>query len=215
VIVAMAADIETVAALRAGDDAVFARLVAAYQPGFVRTARIWVKDGDGAREVVQAMWLAALESLDRFEGRSSLRTWLYGILINTARAHARAAHRMLPMSAVVDAELSDAGPAVDAERFFPAPHEWAGHWMAFPAPFPTPDRALEREQLRGAIAAAIRTLPPLQQQVVVLCDIEGFSGDEVCNILGIASTNQRVLLHRARSKLRSHLERHLAEIAKP
>jgi RNA polymerase sigma-70 factor, ECF subfamily len=211
----MAADLETIAALRAGDEAAFARLVATYQPALVRTARIWVKDPDAAREVVQAMWLAALESLDRFEGRSTLRTWLYGILINIARAHARAAVRMVPMSALTDAELADAEPAVAPARFFPTGHEWAGHWTAFPVPFPSPERALELEQLRDILATAIRALPPLQQQIVVLCDVEGLTGEEVCNILDVGSTHQRVLLHRARSKLRAQLERHFAEVSKP
>lgn len=208
----MADDTDTIAALRAGDEAVFARLVARYQPAFLRTARVWVKDGDAAREVVQATWLAALESLDGFEGRSSLRTWLFGILINVARSHGRAAARVLPMSALLAEELGESAPAVAPERFFPSGHQWAGHWMAFPAPFPAPDRALELGEVREVLASAIRTLPPLQQQIVVLCDIEGLTGHEVCNILGLESTNQRVLLHRARSRLRALLERHFAEV---
>jgi RNA polymerase sigma-70 factor (ECF subfamily) len=200
---------ELIDALRAGDEAVFARLVATHQPGFVRAARVWVKDADAAREVVQATWLAALESLERFDGRSALRTWLYGILINVARSHARAARRTVPLSALLAEELADATPAVEPERFFPQGHAWEGHWKAAPLPFPTPDAALERRELRGLLEAAIAALPPLQQQIVVLCDIEGLTGSEVCNVLGLASTNQRVLLHRARSRLRAIIERHL------
>jgi RNA polymerase sigma-70 factor (ECF subfamily) len=210
----MAADLDTIAALRAGDEAAFAQLVATYQPAFVRTARVWVKDADAAREVVQATWLAALESLDRFEGRSSLRTWLYGILINIARSHSRAAARTLPMSALLADEVGDAAPAVEPERFFPSGHQWEGHWNAFPAPFPSPDRAIELGELREVLASAITKLPPLHQQIVVLCDVEGLTGHEVCNILGLESTNQRVLLHRARSKLRALLERHFAEVVR-
>jgi RNA polymerase sigma-70 factor (ECF subfamily) len=200
---------ELIDALRGGDETAFATLVAMHQPGFVRAARVWVKDTDAAREVVQATWLAALESFERFDGRSALRTWLYGILINVARSHARAARRTVPLSALLAEELSDATPAVEPERFFPEGHAWQGHWRAAPLPFLTPDVALERRQLRGLLETAIAALPPLQQQIVVLCDIEGLDGPEVCNILGLTSTHQRVLLHRARSKLRARVERHL------
>lgn len=202
-------DRELIDALRSGDEAAFASLVATHQPGFVRVARVWVKDADAAREVVQATWLVALESLDRFDARSALRTWLYGILINVARSHARAARRTVPLSALVAEELADATPAIESGRFFPQGHAWEGHWKAVPLPFPMPDTALERRELRALLQAAIADLPPLQQQIVVLYDIEGLTGPEICNVLGIASTNQRVLLHRARSRLRASIERHL------
>jgi len=201
-------DLRIVSALRAGDERAFARLVAENHTGFVRIARVWVHDTASAEEVVQDAWLAALESLERFEGRSSLRTWLYGILVNIARSHARARRRTLPVSSLVGEEL-DAGDA-EAELFLPQGHHWAGHFAAMPVPFPTPEQSLERAELIEHFDAALSELPLLQQQVMVLFDVERFSGDEVCNILGISDTNQRVLLHRARARVRASLELRLA-----
>lgn len=132
-----------------------------------------------------------------------------GILLNVARADARAARRTVALSALLAEELADTAPAVEPERFFPQGHTWEGHWKTAPVPFPPPDTALERRELRALLEAAISDLPPLQQQIVVLCDIDRLTGPEICNVLGIASTNQRVLLHRARSKLRAIIERHL------
>ena len=165
-------------ALRLGDKAAFTALVRQHQPIFLRIARAWVRDPAAAEEVAQKAWLVALESLAGFEGRSSLRTWLYGIVINVARAHRRSRRRDLTLASL-------------------------------PAPFPSPQAALERTELRSLLETAIAGLPPMQQQVLVLCDVEGLAGEEACNILGVTGTHQRVLLHRARSRLRAALEREL------
>ena len=199
-----AADLETVAALLRGEHSAFTSLVLAYQPAFLRLAQAWVRDRATAAEIVQQAWLSALESFATFEGRSTLRTWLFGIVINAARSHVRAQKRMVPLSALVAEEAID-GPTVEPERFF-QDGEWLGHWASWPTPFPDPDSALERDRLRALLEEAIGALPPLQQQVIVLCDVEGLSGEETCNILGISGTHQRVLLHRARARARALLE---------
>lgn len=204
-----AADLAVVAALERGDTAVFAALVRSYHPACLRLARTWVRDSATAAEVVQQAWLTALEALATYEGRSSLRTWLFGIVINVARSHLRARKRMIPLSALVAEEAVD-GPTVEPGRFF-RDGEWAGHWQADLTPFPNPEDALARERLRGLLEEALATLPPVQQQVMVLCDVEGLTGEEACNILGLSGTHQRVLLHRARAKARAFLERRLAE----
>jgi RNA polymerase sigma-70 factor (ECF subfamily) len=206
-----AADLETVAALLRGEHSAFTSLVRAHQPALLRLAHTWVRDRADATEVVQQAWLSALESLATFEGRSSLRTWLFGIVINVARSHVRARRRTVPMSTLVTEEASD-GPTVDAERFF-HDGEWVGHWANWPTPFPSPDSALELERLRALLEEAIRILPPLHQQVLTLCDVEGLSGEEACNILGISGTHQRVLLHRARARARALLEEHFSDKA--
>jgi len=206
-----AADLEIIAALLRGEHSAFTSLVRAHQPAFLRLAQSWVRDRADAAEVVQQAWVSALESLATFEGRSSLRTWLFGIVINVARSHVRAHKRTVPLSALV-AEEAFVGPTVEPERFF-HDGEWVGHWANWPTPFPSPDSALERERLRRLLEKAISALPPLQQQVMVLCDVEGLSGEETCNILGISGTHQRVLLHRARARTRALLEERFSDKA--
>lgn len=205
-----AAELETIAALRRGDHLAFTSLVRAHQPAFLRLAHTWVGDATAAGEVVQQAWLSALESLSTFQGKSSLRTWLFGIVINSARSHVRARKRLVSLSALLAEEAID-GPTVEPQRFF-TEGEWTGHWSDWPKPFPSPDDALETERLRALLERAMDDLPPLQRQVMVLCDVEGLSGEETCNILGVSSTHQRVLLHRARAGARAWIERRLLEV---
>jgi len=208
-----AADLELVAALQRGDHVAFTSMVRAYQSAFLRLAYVWVRDATEANEVVQQAWLSALEALSTFQGRSSLKTWLFGIVINTARSHAHARKRLVPLSALLAEEAAD-GPTVDPARFL-SEGEWAGHWSDWPTPFPSPEDTLETERLRGLLARALDDLPPLQRQVMVLFDVEGLSGEETCNIMGISSTNQRVLLHRARANARAWIERRLSRSERP
>ncbi|HYP87669.1 MAG TPA: sigma-70 family RNA polymerase sigma factor [Polyangiaceae bacterium] len=206
-------DLALVRALKRGEHAAFTALVRGHQPAFLRLARAWVKDSGAAAEVVQQAWLTALESIETFEGRSSLRTWLYGVVVNVARSHARAQRRLVPLSVLI-AEEAVPGPTVEPERFL-REGEWVGHWAELPAAFPAPDAGLERARLRDLLEAAIAELPPIQQQVIVLCDVEGLTGEEACNILSISGTHQRVLLHRARAKARSFIEKRLSESEPP
>jgi RNA polymerase sigma-70 factor (ECF subfamily) len=195
-----------VEALRAGDEDAFRELVRTYNPSLLRVARIYVPTPVLAEEVVAETWLAVLEGLDRFEGRSSLKTWIFRILANRAKTRAVRERRTLPLSAFEPERIQE--PALDADRFrdWDDPR-WPGHWSAPLAPWPE-DRLLAGET-REKLAQAIEALPGTQQAVISLRDVEGWSAEEVCNALGISETNQRVLLHRARSKVRKALEDYL------
>lgn len=203
-----AADARLVAALRAGDEDAYRRLVADWHPMLLRVAQIFVPSRAVAEEVVQDAWLRVLGALDRFEGRSSLRTWVFRILANTAKTRAQREGRVVPFSA-----LDDPGrvpePAVDADRFLDPEHErYPGHWSS-------PPRALPEERLLAAetrerIAAAIDELPAAQRAVITLRDVAGWDAADVCNALDLTEVNQRVLLHRARARVRRALEDYLA-----
>jgi RNA polymerase sigma-70 factor (ECF subfamily) len=201
-------DAELVAALRAGDEAAFARIIREWHGSMLRVAQIFVPSRSVAEEVVADTWLRVLGALDRFEGRSSLKTWVFRILVNTAKTRAQREGRVLPFSALNDpGRIPEA--AVDPERFRPEDDpRFPGHWAV-------PPRELPEEQLlagetRELIAAAIDALPATQAAVIRLRDVEGWSAEEVRNALDISDVNQRVLLHRARSKVRQALEDYLA-----
>jgi RNA polymerase sigma-70 factor, ECF subfamily len=194
-------------ALRAGDEGAFAALVREYHPSLVRVARIYVSTQAAAEEVAQETWLGVLNGLSRFEGRSSLRTWIFRILSNIAKTRAQRDGRTLPFSALQDpARVPE--QAVDADRFLDPEHpRWPGHWALKPEPWP--EEALVAAETRERLAEAIEALPATQRAVISLRDLEGWSSDEVRNALDLSETNQRVLLHRARSKVRAALESYL------
>jgi RNA polymerase sigma-70 factor (ECF subfamily) len=193
---------QLVEALRAGDERVFEQLVRMYQGTLLRVAQMYVSSRAVAEEVVQETWLAVLNGIDRFEGRSSLKTWIFRILANRAKTRAQREGRTIPFSALGE---GDSEPAVEPDRFD------RGHWAAFPAEWPE-ERLLGDETLR-VIDAAIESLPTKQRAVITLRDIQGWSAEEVRNALELSETNQRVLLHRARSKVRGALEEYLVEDA--
>jgi len=189
-----------VAALRAGDERAFMELVEAYTPGMRRLALTFVRTPSLADDVVQEAWLGVLRGIDGFQGRSSLRTWIYRIVANIARTRAVREARTTPFSSFEHEE----GPSVEPERF-----DRTGHWSAPPEPW----RAAVDSELRGLVERAIATLPEMQRRVITLRDVEGWSSEDVCNVLELSETNQRVLLHRARSKVRAALEAYLGEDA--
>lgn len=204
-----------IAELRRGDEAAFMRLVEQYQMALVRLAQVYVDDLAVAQEVTQEAWLSVLKHLDQFEARSSFKTWLFRILVNGARARSQRERRSVPFSALGEAadEPADDESAVAAERFYPADGRYPGGWVAFPQSWAlVPEARVESEETRACLLAAIERLPVNQRSVIRLRDVEGYSADEVCDMLGISAANQRVLLHRARSRVRQALEAYFTEV---
>jgi RNA polymerase sigma-70 factor, ECF subfamily len=194
----MEPDAELLRRLRAGDERAFVALVEHYNGSMLRLATSFVPSRAVAEEVVQDTWLAVLRGLSAFQGRSSLRTWMFTILVNRARTTGTREQRTIP--------FADTGPVVDAARFGPdgawsAPPE---HWIE-----EAEDR-IEAEKLAGLLKALVGGLPDRQREVVLLRDVEGMTSAEVCQVLAISEANQRVLLHRGRGKLRQALESELA-----
>jgi RNA polymerase sigma-70 factor, ECF subfamily len=210
-VVATAADRRLVAALLAGDEEAFAELVDRYNAPMLRLAMAYVRTPSAAEEVVGDTWVGVLRGLPSFQGRSSLKTWIFRILVNQAKTRGVRESRSVPFSSLG----GDAGPAVDADRFLPdADPAYAGHWAVPPRRWDElPEARLLSIETRQQVLAAIDRLPPAQRDVITLRDVEGWSAAEVRDALDLTESNQRVLLHRARSKVRARLEDYFDEAA--
>ncbi|MDQ5874164.1 MAG: sigma-70 family RNA polymerase sigma factor [Actinomycetota bacterium] len=203
-------DERLVAALRAGDESAFMSLVELHGPVMLRIARAYVGSPAVAEEVVQEAWLGILQSLPRFQGRSSLKTWVLRILKNIASRRAAQERRSVPFSALEEAEDESGKPALGPERFLDPGERWAGHWASAPRRFgDLPEEKLLSRAALAVVESEMLALPPNQRAVIELRDVEGWEAPEVCELLEISEANQRVLLHRARSRVRRALEMHL------
>ena len=193
-------DTDTVVRLLAGDRKAFEELVGKHNDTMLRVARAMLPSQGVAEEVVQETWLAILKGLARFEGRSSLKTWMFRILTNRARTRGRREVRMTPMSA-----LGDEGEPLDADKF-----DQQGFWRNPPSRWEgTPEKVVVDREIGLQLEQAIGQLPERQKLVLTLRDVKGWTSAEVCNVMDITETNQRVLLHRARTKVREGLAQYL------
>jgi RNA polymerase sigma-70 factor (ECF subfamily) len=204
-----APDDQTVEALRAGDERAFRELFARTYPMMKRVARGYVGSEAVAEEIVQDTWLAIVTGIDRFEGRSALGTWIFSILTNQAKTHSARERRALPLSCVAPRDAEE--PVVDPDRFQKDDEAWPGHWATPPRPWQKPERRLLSLETREHLKDALAELPERQRLIVGLRDIDGHSAEEVCDLLGLSPENQRVLLHRGRSRLRAVLEEYFDE----
>ena len=202
------ADDAIVAGVRSGDEAVFAQLLNDWSRSMLLLARTFVSTDASAEEVVQDTWLAVIRGIDRFEGRASLRTWVYRILVNTARKRGAREGRTVPWSSL-DIGDEGRGPTVDPALFRGPGDEYPGGWRSFPPEWRSADHAVLAAEVRGHLRAAIDNLPERQALVLTLRDVLGHTSGEVCELLEISGANQRVLLHRARAAVREHLADYL------
>ncbi len=208
-------DLRLVERLRSGDEQVFTDLVNRYHGSLVRLASMHVSDRSIAEEVVQDTWMAVLEGLDRFEGRSSLKTWIFSILTNKAKTRGVRESRSIPASALMRDEDEADEPAVDPSWWQRSGH-WKDYWTNYPQSWDegTPEKALLDKEGATLLTEAIGALPPRLKQIIVLRDIEGLEAEEVCAILAVSDANQRVLLHRARARVRTMLEGYMEKRVK-
>jgi RNA polymerase sigma-70 factor (ECF subfamily) len=206
-------DDELLPALRAGDEAAFAGFVQRYHGALVRVAMLYVGNRDVAEEVAQEAWIGVLKGLESFQGRSSLKTWVFSILTNCAKTRAQREARYVAFSAFAGEDEDGDEPAVDPDRFLPADDaRWPGHWTSAPRRWEhIPEDRLMAQETLAHVRAAIEELPPNQRRVLVLRDVEGLTSEDVCALLGISVSNERVLLHRGRSRVRRALERYFED----
>jgi len=204
---ATADDLTLVELLRAGDQTAFMMLVDELGPSMRRVARMYVSTDAVADEVVQEAWLGVLRGLPGFEGRSSLRTWIFRILVNTAKTRGQRESRSVPFASL-------AGDDLDAPAIDPAAFDDGGAWSTLPFDWRgMPEERAQATETLHVIGGAIAMLPPMQAEVIRMRDILGWSSEEVRNALGISKTNQRVLLHRARARVRTAVEEHFRSVA--
>ncbi|NBH06964.1 sigma-70 family RNA polymerase sigma factor [Amycolatopsis sp. SID8362] len=201
-------DDELVAALGRGDDAAFAAVLDAWSASMLRLARSFVSTHASAEEVVQETWLAVLKGLGAFEGRSAFKTWVYRILVNTAKKRGLAERRSVPWTSLLPRD-EDHGPTVDPARFQGAGGAYPGHWRETPAAWPSPEDTALNLEIRRVITTALDELPARQRAVLSLRDVGDHTAEEVCAMLRISAANQRVLLHRARAAVRERLAEYL------
>lgn len=200
-------DSALVARLRDGDERAFEEVVSSFYPSMIAVARGYARTRAVADEIVQEAWIGVLKGIDRFEGRSSLRTWVLQIVANIARTRAVREARSAPFSSF---ETGEAQPAVEPERFRGPDDPFPGHWRSYPTDWRTlPEEQLVSNETLAVVKQAIAELPENQRIVITLRDMTGCSAAEVCDTLGLSPENQRVLLHRARARVRAKLERHL------
>jgi RNA polymerase sigma-70 factor (ECF subfamily) len=201
----LADELALIDGLRARDETAFAALVGRYGGAMLRVAQLYVRSRAIAEEVVQDAWIGVLNGSARFEGRSSLKTWIFRIVANRAKTRALKEGRSVPFS-----ELGLGEPAVDPARFQGPEDRHPGHWATFPSSWSdVPEQRLLAAETLALVEKAISELPPAQAVVITMRDVEGFDAAEVCDVLELSESNQRVLLHRARSKVRRALEEYL------
>lgn len=201
------------ASLKRGEEIAFVELVDRHGAAMLRFARMYAGDEALAEDCVQDAWLGVIRGAGGFERRSSVRTWIFRILLNRLRTRLQREGKFVAFSALEWKRGSEREPAVDESRFLPGNHaRWPGHWTQPPVAWAaSPEDELLAEEVRALVMTALQSVPPAQRQVMTLRDVEGWDSSEVCELLDISEANQRVLLHRARSRVRRELERYFTE----